>query len=142
MSPALVVTTIAIFAYSLAPRVKAILAGKPDRVRTDQLGRRFATAFKEVLLQTRVIGGRPVAGALHAAVFGGFIFFSLETVEHFLKPFGAHFIPPWYKDVVSAWAVLVSIGIVGLAFRRFAMVKYSPELMLGLHCQYSVQMKK
>ncbi len=123
----LVVATVALFAASLKPKVQLILAGKSDRVRTDRIGRRLWTTFKEVLLQTRVIGGRPVAGALHAAVFGGFIFFALETTEHFLKPFGVHFIPPWYKGVVAVWAVLVSIGIVGLAFRRFVMVKISPD---------------
>ncbi len=123
----LVVATVALFAASLKPKVQLILADKSDRVRTDRIGRRLWTTFKEVLLQTRVIGGRPVAGALHAAVFGGFIFFALETTEHFLKPFGVHFIPPWYKGVVAVWAVLVSIGIVGLAFRRFVMVKISPD---------------
>ncbi len=123
----LVVATTVVFARALKPKIDAIRAGKSDRVRTDDLGRRLWVTFKEVLLQTRVIGGRPVAGALHAAVFGGFIFFGAETVEHFLKPFGIHFIPPFYKGVVAVWAVLVSIGIAGLAFRRFAMPKISPD---------------
>ncbi len=123
----LVVATITVFVRSLKPKIEAIRAGKSDRVRTGDVGRRLATAGKEVLLQTRVIGGRPVAGALHAAVFGGFLFFGVETIEHFLKPFGGHFIPPFYKGVVAVWAVLVSIGIAGLAFRRFVMVKVSPD---------------
>lgn len=130
----LVVATIALFVYSLKPRVEAIRAGKSDRVRTDHVGRRLWTASKEVLLQTRVIGGRPVAGAMHAAVFGGFLFFALETTDHFLKPYGIHFLQalfgdgvPAYKLVVAVWAVLVSVGIVGLAYRRFVMVKISPD---------------
>ena len=123
----LVLATTIVFARTLKPKIEAITVGKSDRVRTDDLGRRLWVTFKEVLLQTRVIGGRPVAGALHAAVFGGFIFFSLETLEHFLKPFGAHFIPPFYKGVVAVWAVLVSVGILGLAYRRFVMVKISPD---------------
>lgn len=123
----LVVATVTVFARALKPKIDVIKAGRSDRVRTDDLGRRLWVTFKEVLLQTRVIGGRPVAGAMHAAVFGGFIFFSLETLEHFLKPFGVHFIPPWYKGVVAVWAVLVSVGIVGLAFRRFVLVKISPD---------------
>ncbi len=123
----LVLATTTIFALALKPRIELILAGKSDRVRTDDLGRRLWVTFKEVLLQTRVIGGRPVAGAMHAAVFGGFIFFGAETVEHFLKPFGVHFIPPFYKGIVAVWAVLVSIGILGLAYRRFVMVKISPD---------------
>jgi len=131
----LVAATIALFVYNVRPRVRAILAGKSDRVRTDRVGRRLWTAFKEVLLQTRVIGGRPVAGAMHAAVFGGFLFFALETTDHFLKPYGIRFLralfgeggAPAYKLVVAAWAVLVSAGILGLAFRRFVMVKTSPD---------------
>ncbi len=123
----LVVATSTVFVRSLRPKIEAIRAGRSDRVRTGDVFRRLGTAAKEVLLQTRVIGGRPVAGALHAAVFGGFLFFGAETLEHFLKPFGGHFIPPFYKGVVAVWAVLVSIGIVGLAFRRFVMVKVSPD---------------
>ncbi len=97
----LVVTTITVFARALKPKIDVIRAGRSDRVRTDEVGRRLWVTFKEVLLQTRVIGGRPVAGALHAAVFGGFLFFGAETLEHFLKPFGGHFIPPFYKAVVA-----------------------------------------
>ncbi len=131
----LVIATIAIFAVSLRPRLQAILAGKPDRPRTDRLGRRLATAAKEVLLQTRVIGGRPVAGAMHAAVFGGFLFFALETADHFLKPYGFHLLEalfgdsgvPVFKWILVLWAILVSIGILGLAYRRFVMVKISPD---------------
>jgi len=129
-----VVTTVAFFVRSLAPRVRAIRAGKSDRVRTDDLPRRLWVTFKEVLLQTRVIGGRPVAGAMHAAVFGGFVFFALETTDHFLKPYGIPFLHtlfgdavPVYKGVLMVWAVLVSVGIVGLAFRRFVLVKISPD---------------
>jgi len=132
---ALVVATSGLFVVSLWPRIQVIRAGKSDRPRTDNVGRRLAVAAKEVLLQTRVIGGRPVAGAMHAAVFGGFVFFALETTDHFLKPFGFHFLEtllgtsgvPVYKGIVAVWAVLVSIGIVGLAYRRFAMPKISPD---------------
>jgi Fe-S oxidoreductase len=130
----LIAVSAALFAVSLRPKIQAILAGKSDRVRTDEVPRRLGVTVREVLFQTRVIGGRPVAGAMHAAVFGGFLFFALETTDHFLKPYGAHFLQalfggwvPAYKGVVAAWAVLVSIGIVGLAFRRFVMVKISPD---------------
>lgn len=120
------VVSAAFFVRTLQPRIAAIREGGSDRVRTDDIPRRLAVAAKEVLLQTRVIQGRPVAGAMHAAVFGGFLFFGAETTEHFLKPFGIHFLPPWYKAVVAVWAVLVSVGIVGLALRRFVFVKFSP----------------
>lgn len=130
----LVVATTVLFAVSLRPRIAVIRAGRSDRQRTDDLPRRLWVTFKEVLLQTRVIGGRPVAGAMHAAVFGGFVFFALETIDHFLKPYGLHFLQalfgsqvPAYKTILAAWAILVSIGIVGLAYRRFVMVSISPD---------------
>lgn len=34
---------------------------------------------------------------------------------------------PIYKHIVTFWAILVSIGIVGLILRRFVFVKYSPD---------------
>ncbi|MEM7586305.1 MAG: (Fe-S)-binding protein [Acidobacteriota bacterium] len=123
----LIATTVTLFVRELLPKVATIRAGHSDRVRTDDLKRRMWVTFKEVMLQTRVIGDRPVVGAMHAAVFGGFVFFGLETMEHFLKPFGIHFIPPFYKHFISVWAVLVSVGIFGLAYRRFVMVKISPD---------------
>ncbi|NJL29933.1 MAG: (Fe-S)-binding protein [Thermoanaerobaculia bacterium] len=130
----LVVASATLFALTLRPRVQLILAGKSDRPRTDRPLARLGVALKEVLFQTRVIGGRPIAGALHAAVFGGFLFFALETTDHFLKPYGLHFLAllfgaqvPIYKVVLAVWAVAVSIGIVGLAFRRFVLVKISPD---------------
>jgi Fe-S oxidoreductase len=130
----LVVATATLSVVTLRPKVRAIRKGKSDRTRTDDLPRRLWVTGKEVLLQTRVIGGRPVAGAMHAAVFGGFVFFALETTDHFLKPYGVHFLDlllgggvPVYKLFLSAWAVLVSVGIVGLAYRRFVMVEISPD---------------
>ncbi len=131
---ALVVASVAVFALHLWPRLQAILAGPSDRIRTDRLPRRLMVAAKEVLLQTRVISGRPIAGAMHAAVFGGFLIFALETIDHFSRPYGVHFLDalfgdavPAYKAVLVVWAILVSIGIVGLAFRRFVLVKVSPD---------------
>ncbi len=130
----LVAATAALTIVTLRPKVQAILKGSTDRVRFDDLPRRLWVTFKEVVLQTRVISGRPVAGALHAAVFGGFVFFALETTDHFLKPYGVHFLDmllgggvPVYKMILSVWAVLVSVGILGLAYRRFVMVKISPD---------------
>ncbi len=123
-----------IFFRDLRPKIRHILAGPTDRVRTDRIGRRLAVAVKEVLLQTRVIGGRKIAGAMHAAVFLGFLCFALETTDHFLEPFDvpllATLLGPWlggFKLFLAGVAVVVSLGIVGLAFRRFAMPRISPD---------------
>ncbi len=128
------ILTVAIFAWSFYQRVAIILKGKSDRPRLQNIPRRLAVTIKEVLFQTRVLSGRPVAGSMHAAVFGGFIFFGLETIDHFLKVYDIHFLQllfgdavPVYKLIVSIWAVLVSIGIIGLALRRFVFTKFSPN---------------
>jgi Fe-S oxidoreductase len=131
---ALVVIVAAFFARDLGRKLRLILRGHSDRPRTSDLGRRIVRVIKEVLFQSRVIGGRPIAGAMHAAVFGGFVFFAFETVDHFLRAFGLGYLHPlfggylWvFKLVLSIWAWLVIVGIVGLAFRRFVLTSISPD---------------
>ncbi len=130
----LIVVSASVFAKDLWSKIRLILPGKPDRVRSDRIARRLARVVREVLFQSRVISGRPVAGAMHATVFFGFLFFAFETTDHFLEAFGFHFLDtllgdlvPSFKIVVTIWAVAVSIAITGLALRRFVFVKYSPD---------------
>jgi Fe-S oxidoreductase len=130
----LVAGTVLVFLKDLYPKVRHIRAGRADRPRTDRLLARFARVLSEVLLQSRVVGGRPVAGLLHSLVFLGFVIFSFETVDHFLEPFGVPLLIAFLGEGVAAFkaflavvAILVSIGIVGLAFRRFVLVKISPD---------------
>ena len=130
----LVLASAGVFAWHLSGKLRLIFEGKPDRKRTDRLGARLVRFVKEVLFQSRVISGRPVAGLLHAFVFLGFLVFALETIDHFFRPFQ---IPvkrallggwlPVFDALVTVAAVLVSVGIVGLAFRRFVLVKISPD---------------
>lgn len=129
-----ILLSVAIFARDFGYRLRLIRLGRADRPRTDRLGRRLLTAFKETFLHTKIIGARPIAGTMHAMVFGGFVFFGLETIDHFLKPYGVYFFDiifgqytSVYKYLVSIWAILVTVGIVGLALRRFVFVKYSPD---------------
>ena len=131
---ALVAGSAALFIKDLTPKIRAIRAGDSDRPRTDRLGERILRVIKEVVFQSRVVGGRPVAGTLHALVFLGFMVFAFETTDHFLEPFHLPFLAtlfggalPAFKVVLAVAAVLVSVGILGLAFRRFVMVKISPD---------------
>ncbi len=124
----------AVFGRDLARQIRHVTAGKPDRPRTDRIGRRLWVTFKEVIFQTRVIGGRPVAGTLHALVFLGFLTFAFETADHFLEPFEVPFLAPLFGGLLPAFravllvsAVLVAVGIAGLAYRRFFMKKISPD---------------
>lgn len=130
----LIVGTITIFVKALAKKIALIKAGKPDRVRTDHLGERVRRVVKEVLLQSRVIGGRPIVGLMHTAVFFGFVLFGFETIDHFLEGFDIPLLAPIlgtalpiYKNLLAVFAVLVSLAIIGLAFRRFVLVKISPD---------------
>ncbi|MDX1501704.1 MAG: (Fe-S)-binding protein [Thermoanaerobaculia bacterium] len=131
---ALVAVTLALFVRDLAPKIAKIRAGAPDRPRTDRLARRLWVTFVEVVFQTRVIGGRKVAGALHALVFLGFLVFAFETTDHFLEPFGPHLLAalfgpalPAFRTLLLISSIAVSVGILGLAWRRFAMPAISPD---------------
>lgn len=89
------------------------------------LGKRIRDFVLEVMLQTRVIGQRPLPGIAHAFVFWGFCAFALVTINHIAAAFGASFLHAEstagtiYLFFVAAFAVAVSIAITGLAIRRF-----------------------
>ncbi|UCF69127.1 MAG: (Fe-S)-binding protein [Acidobacteriota bacterium] len=130
----LIAGTLTLFVKDLTPKIRHILAGQPERVRTDRLGERIWRVIKEVIFQWRVVGGRPVAGLMHAVVFFGFIGFAFETTDHFLEPFHLPFMAtvlgsyePAFKVILAIVAVVVAIAIAGLAFRRFVLVNISPD---------------
>ncbi|MDZ7269040.1 MAG: (Fe-S)-binding protein [candidate division KSB1 bacterium] len=130
----LLLAAVALFVRDFSRRLKQIRAGAADRVRTDRPGSRLWRTFKEVFLHTRVIAARPVVGVMHLAVFLGFVLFGAETIDHFLKGFGVPFLKvilgervATFKTVIAVMAVLVTAGISGLAFRRFVLVKISPD---------------
>jgi Fe-S oxidoreductase len=131
---ALVVASTLLFARDLRTRLRKITAGQGERPRTDRLLRRLATVLREVVFQSRVISGRPVAGTLHALVFVGFGVFALETTDHFLEPFHLPLLStlfgellPLFRGLLFVTALLVSAGILGLAYRRFFMPRVSPD---------------
>ncbi len=130
----LIVASTTWFVFKVTPKIRAILAGGPDRPRTDQPVARLKRTIREVLLQSRVVGGRPIVGLLHAIVFLGFVSFAPETIEHFFNGFGLSLLQPVlgpvlpvYRSLMLVVAILVSLGILGLAFRRFVLVKTSPD---------------
>ena len=130
----LVALSIALFVRDAGARLGKARAGKRDRPRTDRLGLRLRRVLDEVVLQKKVIGDRPVVGFLHAIVFFGFVIFGFETIDHFLKGFGLPFLKPVlgpalpaFKGFLAAVAAGVAVAMAGLAFRRFAMKKISPD---------------
>lgn len=123
-----------LFLLTLSRKIQLISEGAPDQPRTGHPLHRLARTLREVVFQTRVVGGRPVVGLLHAAVFFGFLLFAIETTDHFAHGFGLELIEPLlgpvypvYRTAMTVVAVLVSAGILGLAFRRFVLVRISPD---------------
>ncbi len=54
------------FCATVAKRLSPMLRAKERNLAFDRLGMRLWTVFAEVVLQTRVIRERPLAGVLHA----------------------------------------------------------------------------
>jgi Fe-S oxidoreductase len=91
----------------------------------DRLVMRLRRVFAEVLLQSRVIGDRPLVGVLHAFVMWGFLAFAWVNVQNLWVGLSgleqAQESHGWYGTFAAVWAVVVFIGIAGLAFRRFVL---------------------
>ncbi|MBU0508091.1 4Fe-4S dicluster domain-containing protein [bacterium] len=88
------------------------------------MGERVNRFLREVVFQQKVIVERPLSGLFHALVFWGFLLFLLETIHHFATAYGWHPLGEGsfhraYGGIVALFAVLVVIGITGLALRRF-----------------------
>jgi len=106
----------------------------------DRIGKRIARWFREVVFQSTVIAGRPVAGLSHAFVFWSFIAFLFETTDLFARMFGSPFgilgngiFHQFYQGIVAILAVLAFLGILYLMIRRF--IERPPAL--GEHLSYS-----
>src|SRR5690348_5021206 len=75
--------------------VAQIRAAKPDvAFSLRPVGKRIRSFVLEVMLQSKVIRERPLAGIAHAFVFWGFCAFAVITVNHFASSFGWPFISP------------------------------------------------
>ena len=115
---------ISFFLYHLILRLRIVLKGKSN-FNVDELPKRIIRVFDEVILHKKVASGdRKSAGILHALVMYGFIFFGLITINHFGMAFGlpifSESIRHTYFLIFGApWAILCTIGILGLAYRRF-----------------------
>lgn len=88
-------------------------------------GARIRRFISEVLLQTKVIGERPLPGLAHAFVFWAFLAFAVVTINHFALGFGVRLfdfhgsIGRIYYWLAFVFAALCAVSISALAFRRF-----------------------
>ena len=115
-----------LFCWRLRPVWRNIRKSKNDPgFHLRPMGRRVGVFLWEVMLQGKVIRQRPLPGLAHALVFWGFCAFALVTANHFAEGFGLGFLDRdgmfgrFYFGLAAVFAVMVAIGIVGLAVRRF-----------------------
>ena len=113
------------FAWRIGVLIRLIRMGRPDP--DDRFGNpatRIADALVDVFSQRRVFR-KPVVGAFHVLIVWGFFVYAVNTVNHFVGAFlpgfdllGSTQFSLWYSSVADVFAVLIIIGVLGLAFRR------------------------
>ena len=119
----LIVGALFLFFQPVLLRIR-IIKGMKGALTADRTGDRIKRWIGEVLFQSKVISQRPFAGFMHALVFWGFLAFMLATLDHFCRGFGLPLLGSGdlfhlFSRCVSAFAVLVILGITALFIRRF-----------------------
>ena len=120
-------------------RKRLLLVRKaPGKLETTNITTRMWSVIKEVCFQSKVIKHRPIPGLMHAFVFWGFVAFIIVTLNHFVSGFGGTLLGTMtvynvITAIVAFFAVMVIIGILYLAIRRFV---FQPEA-LGEHLSWS-----
>ncbi len=130
----LLVSALSIFTVLAGKLLTVVKQGAKDPDRLSAPGARFLRIVREVLLQSRVVSGRPIVGLLHTTVFLAFLLFLFETVNMFLEPFGLGYLHGFLGDSLQTFRVFVvtvavfcTVSMVGLTLRRFVLVKISPD---------------
>jgi Fe-S oxidoreductase len=114
----------AAFRRRIQPVLRAIRRSRPEAGYSIRpFGPRVRAFIREVALQAKVIRERPLAGLAHAFVFWGFCAFAVATLDHFASAFGFELLARGglYHSLASVFAVVVTISIAGLTFRRFVL---------------------
>ena len=111
------------FSWEIIKRFKIVLKGE-GKFTLNKISLRLIRVFNEFFLQKKVIEQRFIPGLMHAFVFWGFIAFSLITLDHFLRGFNLSLFSDSIRYYYSLffglpWSILVLIGILYLAYRRF-----------------------
>lgn len=118
--------SIAYFVRRIRFLVRLIRLGKADPDgRGENLPANIRDMLLDVILQRRVLR-KPVTGILHLLIVWGFFVFAVNTVNHFIGAFFADFhlfgntvLAAYYTALADLFAVLVLIGVLGLAIRRY-----------------------
>ena len=119
----LILAALSSFIYEVYKRFKIVLKGS-GKLPFDRIPARLIRVFNEFILQKKVLQQRFIPGLMHAFVFWGFMAFSVITLDHFLRGFNLYFFSDpvrYYYSIFLGlpWSILVLIGILHLAYRRF-----------------------
>jgi Fe-S oxidoreductase len=135
----LILLSVGGFWYRFRRVVRVISSSRADSdFNLVSLPGRIRTFIDEVLLQSKVIRERPLAGLAHAFVFWGFCAFAVITLNHIAAGYGVGFLSRtggfgrFYFNFVAVFAIVVAVSISWLAARRFIahpvwLGKVSPE---------------
>ena len=125
------------FSWEIIKRLRIVLKGEGS-LPFDNIPRRIKRVIDEFFLQKKVLKQRFIPGLMHAFVFWGFMAFALITIDHFLRGYNSQLFTDnlrYYYNLVLGipWSVLVLIGILYLAYRRF----YIKPKFLGEKTSYT-----
>jgi Fe-S oxidoreductase len=118
----LVVVFVGLFAAQVRTRL-ALVRRAPGVLRTDREAERTARFVRQVIFQSKVIGGKPAVGVAHALVFWGFVAFAGYSATQFLKGLGLVDLTGTrafrlYAAALVPFAIGVLAGILFLLVRR------------------------
>ncbi|HOZ49231.1 MAG TPA: (Fe-S)-binding protein, partial [Candidatus Hydrogenedentes bacterium] len=122
----LVVGATAYFIRRIVVLVRLVRMGKPDPDhRLEHVWQNVVDMVLDVILQRKVLR-KPLVGLLHLLIVWGFFVFAASTVNHFagafidgFSLFGSGRLAAWYATMEDVFAVLILVGVLGLAFRRY-----------------------
>ena len=125
------------FSWEVIKRFRIVLKGEGS-LPFNNIPSRIMRVINEFFLQKKVLKQRFIPGLMHALVFWGFIAFSLITLDHFLIGFNSELFNDntrYYYSIIFGlpWSILVLIGILYLAYRRF----YIKPKFLGEKISYT-----
>jgi len=121
-----ILVSVGLFSKAIVLRYRLLRLGRSEP-RLDNVRLRLCNFVTKVFFQKSVLE-RPLPGLMHAFVFWGFLVFLIATMNHigegfsdgFSIFFGARF-GNYYWGLVDLFAVLVLIGVLALAFRRYVL---------------------
>ena len=123
---AILVASVAYFAQRTVTLVRLLRLGTPDAEhRFAHVWDTLVDTALDVFLQRKVFR-KPFVGLFHILIVWGFFAFAVNTINHFMEAFidgfnlfGHTRLALYYTAMADIFAVLIAVGVAGLAFRRY-----------------------